>query len=344
MAATLAEILAYVAGLVVRVTAIQVFFAWLQRIIGGSGAPIAEGSLLQELFTMYHSVLAQGALLANGTYGLAAAHTERQAILAAIGGIPAPPTPPPVGDIVAGVWGETDIYSDSESLTYGEEIANAHRWASLMVKGGSVPATHAAFFNISYPPPSPDSIPTDYTKPEPDWSDIRPSDTLISWLTRTAPSFTWSDDFTGSAIIGYLTALPEYEAPHYTARLSPHEWERVYGARAGVPPIWPGAGYAVDGAPVVVVASQQIAGPMHGIHVTIDAVNAGTGKQIVDVHTNYLWAGWVAFVSDLGEVEAIQYLNFDAADYCPKSMAKASSVLIWLTRASQITVIPWTLA
>jgi hypothetical protein len=49
-------------------------------------------------------------------------------------------------------------------------------------------------------------------------------------------------------------------------------------------------------------------------------------------------------VSDVGEVEELQWLNFDAADYTPKSMSEASSVIVYLVGATQITLTPWLLA
>jgi hypothetical protein len=149
--AELAVIAAYIAGLIVRIKILETFNSWFEGQLRTGGAPIGGGSLMNEWFITYNSVLAQGALLANGEYGLVAAHTERQAILSAIGGLPYPPTPPSVPDIVDGVWDAIDPYGIPGPIAYGEEQHYASEWAQIMQGGGSVPAKHNAFFNISYP-------------------------------------------------------------------------------------------------------------------------------------------------------------------------------------------------
>lgn len=269
---------------------------------------------------------------------------DLNAILAAIAALPAGSSLPTSGAIASDVWGVIDPNSGGWAIPYGDELYAPFRLGQLALAAGGLPARYSPFFIVSWAPYLVDPPDVPFTAPEPDWDDIRPADELMDWLQRTAPDFSWSMDGMAAHVIGYLSSLDETTAPHFTARLTPAEWKRQFGGRSGLAPIWPGAGGAVDGDPVVVTAPQLVVGPMHGIHVTIDSVRSGTGQDVVGAHSNYKWAGWVAFITDVGEVEQFQYLNFDAADYSPKSMAQASSVLIMLKQASQVTVTPWLLA
>jgi hypothetical protein len=299
-------------------------------------------------------VTTAGLSIAHPTYGLAAAHTERGAILsaiaalnapvlAAIAALPAGSSLPALGDITGGVWGELDPFSDSENVPYGQELANSHRWASFAISAGSVPATHSPFFNISYPPPSPDTIPSNYTWPQPDWGDIRRNDALVIWLERTCPDFTWSYDSSGENIIGYLTSLNESEAPHFTPRMTGTEWYKLIVAPLATAPIWPGQAEVTDGAPTVLTETAIVTGPMDGIKLTVDSGPGGAGQWGVGDFRSYYRAGYVVFLDADGHADTTQFVGPDDNIFAPKGMTTAASVVVGLNKATQITVTPWTL-
>jgi hypothetical protein len=275
-------------------------------------------------------------LTGSGTYDL-------NAILAAIAALPAGSALPALGDITGGVWGVEDPYSDDPHIPYGEELTNSHRWATFMIKGGSVPARFSPFFNVAYPPPAPDSIPTNYTWPQPDWGDIRRTDALVIWLERTCPDFTWTYDASGENIRGYLTSLYEAEAPHYTPRMTSTEWYRLVVAPIAGPPIWPGQAGVTDGEPTVLTETAIVAGPMDGIKLTVDSGPGGAGQWGVDDFRSYYRAGYVVFLDADGHADTTQFIGPDDNIFAPKGMTTAASVVVGLNKATQITVTPWTL-
>lgn len=269
--------------------------------------------------------------------------TQDSGLLAAIANIPSPPTPPTVEAIAGGVWGVQDNASQFPYLTYGEELAQSHQWAAMMWHAGSLPARWAPFFNISAPPPGIDSRPTDFTWPMPAWGEILPDDTLITWLARTEPNFTWQQDGSGEGIIGYLTSLPEYDAPHYTAKLTNSEWLRLYGGLRNAAPIWPGIDLITPGEPVALVDQLVVAGPLHGV--LVDATTRPPGASqwnLGDMPAYYRW-GEVSFVTDNGEAEQFQYLAFGLGVYLPKTMAVAASAIFRVDRVPTATVTPFTI-
>ena len=266
-----------------------------------------------------------------------------QTILDALVALPAGSSIPTATDNAAGVWGAIDPFSDDEALPYGQELANAHRWATFSIDGGSLPSKRSPFFNVSYPPPSPDTIPSNYTWPKPDWTDIQPYDSLVSWLVRTCPDFTWTTDDSGENAIGYLTSLSESEAPHFTPKLTQTEWLRLYGARAAKAPIWPGIDGVTLGEPTVLTETAIVLGPMDGILLTIDSGPGGAGQWGVGDFRSYYRAGYVVFLDADGHADTTQFVGPDDNIFAPKGMSTAASVVVGLNKATQITVTPWTL-
>jgi hypothetical protein len=226
---------------------------------------------------------------------------------------------------------------------YGEEIANAHRWASTMIHAGSVPMKYAPFFNVSYPVAGPDTIPTIVTWPQPDWADIQPTDSLLSWLERTCPDYTWQTDASGEDVNGYLTELSRSEAPIFTPRLTSTEWLRIYGRPRGLPPIWPGIDGVTLGDPVPITGDVEVAGPMDGVLITLTTVPPGLQFWSAGGLTNSKYAGYLAFTSDNGDAEPQTYLAFDHAVYAPRTLTQAASCLIHCHGGIEGTATPWSL-
>ena len=262
-------------------------------------------------------------------------------ILEAIAALPAGSSLPALGDITGGVWGVEDPYSDDPHLPYGQELANAHRWATFMIKGGSVPAKFSPFFNVSYPPPAPDSIPTNYTWPQPDWGDIRRTDALVIWLERTCPDFTWTYDASGENIRGYLTSLYEAEAPHYTPRMTGSEWYRLLVAPLGTAPIWPGVDRVTYGTTIPCAESTVIEVPMDGIAILVTSYPATRARWGAAPYLSVYHTGRLAFITDDGAVEPFQYMGWTSAIFTPQTMTRAAGCVIYLEPNVEAAATPW---
>ena len=108
-------------------------------------------------------------------------------------------------------------------------------------------------------------------------------------------------------------------------------------------PVWPGLANVTLAAPTTVTASTVISANCHGCVVTVNATEPNTSKWTVDTHSSHKYSGYVAFISDRGDVECHQYIGQDTAIYTPTTMVSASAILIYLMHATSVTVRPWTL-
>lgn len=294
-------------------------------------------------------------LIVNGTYGthnqavLLQATTVNgtitlQTILDAIGGIdiPIPPTPPTSGENADAVWG---YLGTGWHQFAGSYLRSAGAFAINSNLAAALPLAFQPDFAVYGQWDSDDPNLNVYQRPAPDWYDIRAGDTRLSWLQRTDTDNTWYDG------TGYGDPYMRTHHGSDVWKIGPsfsegqfQQWVGAVIARSHLAPIWPGSASATDGTPTVVTAPQLVVGPMHGCHITVDAVKPNTSHQTAGTHLNYFRAGWLAFINDVGEVETLQWLGFDAADYVCQSMAEASSVLVYPNAATQITVTPWLLS
>lgn len=264
-------------------------------------------------------------------------------VLNAIAELPSGSSIPSASDNAAGVWSAIDLASQLPNLSYGEEIAQAHQWAAMMWHAGSLSARWAPFFNISPPTPGGDSRPTDFTWPKPDWADIVVSDTLLSWLTRTCPDFSWTDDIASGGVIGYLAELFEYEAPHYTSRLTSYEWKRLYNSVATTPPVWPGEPNITRGESVPLAQGVVLSGPMDGVELIITATQRLIPYMSADTYKLYKSLGRYVFINDAGDLEPWLPIPADVCQLVPKAMTHALGCLLSFYTGVTGSVTPWTI-
>jgi hypothetical protein len=280
----------------------------------------------------------------NGTWGLQAAHTERMAILGALGAItPTPPAPPPsASDNANAVWQAIDPFSPDQETAYGAELGDAFKWALLMRDMGSVPAKFAPFFNVSLPPPAPDPYTADFTWPTPDWDDIQPGDTLLSWLERTCPNFTWDVDARGDYVRGYHTGLAEDLVAHYTSRLTMYEWAREF-VLPRFPPVWPGEAYITRGASIPLAQGVVIVQPMDGAELYITATDRLIPFMSMDTFKSYRSLGRYAFMNDAGDLEQWSGIPADVCQLLPRQMAHAAGLYLSFYTGVTGIVTPFTI-
>lgn len=288
-------------------------------------------------------------------------------VLANLTPTPLPPTPPVdwPGEIGAGVlstpllmpyWGE------EQPLQRNLDVALYEMEANLMgmTGGAGWPSREAPDFALvgttaldmwvtALPGGSHVEAPTSI-----DWRDWDGIETLASLLTRVQARFAWdhygpsgypSSDTVWGRLIGgdthfvWRCLVRESELPLVSGRL----WDAVAVLSIGLPPVWPGAANTTPATPTILTDSGIITAPMHGITLTIDSLKAGVGHFGVD-GMNYAWrAGYVAFLTDTGAAEEVQYLGWDTAVYLPRRMAVAAGVLIVLGNALQVTATPFTI-
>lgn len=109
-------------------------------------------------------------------------------------------------------------------------------------------------------------------------------------------------------------------------------------------PVWPGFANVVLGTPVALADQLVVAGPLHGVLVSV----TGGGSKLSEIHVgarSYLFrAGEVTFAADTGQVEPWQYIGFDEAVYVPKALYVADSARFRVLGGLTGTVTPWTLA
>lgn len=114
--------------------------------------------------------------------------------------------------------------------------------------------------------------------------------------------------------------------------------EGLTGAAGG----YPGSDLVTLGSPVAFSIPAQIEQAMDGCLVAITTQVGGTGHHDVGDFTSWQHAGWLAFIDDQGHGDELQWLNLNQANYCPKRLASASGVLIFPRAGSSGTLTPWT--
>jgi hypothetical protein len=181
--------------------------------------------------------------------------------------------------------------------------------------------------------------------PTPDFTDILPDDTRMSWLQRTDLAHYWrAHSVTGEPIGTALPGDPESDG-YYWLRISESQFQ-LYKARLqrGLwRPVWPGLDAVVLGTPVALADGLTVVGPLHGVLVDCTTPPPGASEWILGSQSAYYRWGEVAFVTDNGEAEAFQWLAFGLGVYLPLSMALAQSAVFRVTRLPAAMVVPFTI-
>lgn len=185
--------------------------------------------------------------------------------------------------------------------------------------------------NYEYPP----------RVPEPDFAALSSYDSVLEWLTATETHWEWEyQDWTGLCVT--MDSLPGNQ--RYFCLLTATDFAALKSGAQLVPPIWPGAARATLGTPVNLTDSGIVTATMHGILLTINSVDPGSGRFQVGPFVDWYRGGYVIFVSAEGHTDTTQFIGPEQAVYTPKSMSEAASVVIFLNRAADVTVTPWLLA
>jgi hypothetical protein len=185
----------------------------------------------------------------------------------------------------------------------------------------------------------------DYSNlPDVQLSTIVSTDTVLSWLQREAPTFTWqlgvwgADTVSANSIIGDGQLICVFSPADFALVKS----QLGLVATVELAPIWPGIASVTLLAPVALAVGLTITEAMDGVIVDITSVPAGTGTFTFDDQLSYRYIGAIAFVNDNGEEEFPQNLGFQHAVYCPKAMRSAAGVKCRTKPGVTGTITPWT--
>lgn len=183
--------------------------------------------------------------------------------------------------------------------------------------------------------------------PMPDYSRVAEFDSVLEWLNTTDQQYTglWLLDTDTS--LAY-TDVDVSSSPHiYTTVhcvITPADWAVIRNAVAPVnagAPVWPGLANVTLGTPVALTADLTVTGPLDGLILEVTTPPSGLGSFSVGGHRWWFRAGHVAFVDDNGDVEGWQYVTWDNALYCPRTMRRAASALVRGLGGIGGTVTPW---
>lgn len=297
-------------------------------------------------------VTTAGLSIANPTYGLAAAHTEREAILAAIAALPAGSDivipdqsvnaeavwsymigqQNPDGNVqnaMAEEWLYTlahslAIYSATEGIPDGIQP-----WYRLVFGGLSTAYSLGYTWSI-----------TGVARPaDPDFTALLADDTVLSFMQRTQPAYSWVGiGPAGTATTGIA-------------------WKNVAGGPDGLwwrtgfqlpivlpspqPPIWPGIAGVTLGTTVPCAESTVLELPMDGLLILITSYPPSRSRWGAPPYLSVYHTGRLAFVSDNGDVEPFQYMGWTNALYTPQTMKRAAGVVIFLEPNVEAAATPW---
>lgn len=186
-----------------------------------------------------------------------------------------------------------------------------------------------------------------------DWTQWDGSETLVAFLNRVQPSFTWDDSgyglnatpgfawghITGNGYVCWRCLVAEWQLPYRSGRIA--DWLNPRGDR--FPPIWPGVDKVSLLTPFDVSASGITYVNCDGVLVDVGGVKPGAAHFAAD-GLEYEWrGGWLTFVDGTGRAEEYQFMGWNAAVYLPKHMPHAQGVCLVLRDISQCTVTPFTI-
>lgn len=268
-----------------------------------------------------------------------------QDILDEIGNLPIPVNPPSSADNAAAVWEYVLPSTYDDQLQAQGALAMAGETASneAYLKQHLLPGSVDFYVQTAW-----DSyqVRLDYLAPPTvDYGAILPSDTVLSWLTRTDINYTWYQDDNSDL----CWALGGGSAPEqqYTLRCRLHTSDlqaiRLRGVSAGgnVPPVWPGLDGVTLGTPVAIAPGVTIDEAMDGVIVTITGLPVGAGKYQFDTEPSWLHMGAVAFYSDNADIEQAQSFSFEHHLLVPRTMAHAAGCYVRAKVAVTGTITPW---
>jgi len=113
------------------------------------------------------------------------------------------------------------------------------------------------------------------------------------------------------------------------------------GTPTGGSATWPGLAGVTLGTPVPITADMTLSGPIDGALYEITGAPSTLGKTVVGGHTSWLRLGQAAFVSDNGDMDLFQSVNWDNGILVPRIMLTPASLVLHFVGGVSGTVTPW---
>jgi len=242
------------------------------------------------------------------------------------------------------------VYSDVASTILADAGSGANFAVGLL---GAPLATAAGFAVCSASANYLSSVlgnwrtPLFLTLPGPfDFALVRVDDTVLTYLVREQPSFAWTPFGPWPTIYGtgWVWAQdPNYSLVWYRCVYTDHDLATMGpGGGAAAAQGWPGIDAVVLGTPIPFTTSARFEAVCDGLLLTFTTLPPGQGRQLAGDVTRYPTIGWLAFITDNGDAEPLQYLGIDRAVYVPQAMAQAAGVAISCKPGLTGTIVPWT--
>jgi hypothetical protein len=241
-----------------------------------------------------------------------------------------------VSDIATAVWSDTTTYVFPYKGELVQLLYNSVHNQSLHT-GLRYAATPLFYVFGSDWEADPGLVVTDY--PVSDVTTILPTDTVLSWLTRVDPAHTWFANFVGNSHVWSVsTADPQFK---WVFALDDVQFANIYKSQLKAAPVWPGLAHVTLGAPVAFAGQFTVGGPMDGVIVDITSVAGRFGTFVYGAMTAYRRIGSLTFVSDNGDAEPYQVLDFVHGLYTPNRMTQADHAIFRADVSVTGTVTPW---
>jgi hypothetical protein len=107
---------------------------------------------------------------------------------------------------------------------------------------------------------------------------------------------------------------------------------------------FPGLDGVTMGTPVIVTSPMEIAGPLDGVVIEVQATAPGQSRQLCGDLYRYKGAGWVAFKSDTNHYGPMQAVQWSLAVICCPVVASPTAISVYCKPGTTLRVTPWTKA
>jgi hypothetical protein len=183
--------------------------------------------------------------------------------------------------------------------------------------------------------------------PDPDFSLVVAGDSVLSFLQRTQPTWTWNAygpsayQASGAAFAplfpgcGWASWVPNFtQAEMYTLA-------GLLGGSSSGAPLWPGLANVTLGEPLALADGLVVPGPMSGLLFDFTTVPPGIDRYRFSDRTSYVHVGNVTFESDNGYCESAVPYSFAKHIVTPQAIAQPSAAIVRLGKQVTGTVTPW---
>jgi hypothetical protein len=318
--------------------------ATLDTVLQAANATLTQvNASLQELIAAHQDI----GVVSNQVTACFAALRQLGANIPPLGTPVTLPHDPPVAwvidignEVSTSVWTTVD---PTTGETYGFLLSDASVTLDAWVAAGTFLPYDSPFFGYDGTfdiPPGDAPLPA---RPQPDPANILPSDSILSWLQRELPTWTWETNHEGTHFVGGYEVNP---GESYTCLLNQGQFDAL--KRAATPvilrnraPVWPGLANVTLGAALAMADGLLIPGPLDGVLVHITAVPNPISYYPFGPIKSFVRAGAVAFVDDNGQAEFPAPLGPDQEIICPKTMVRADHAYLRMPSGVIGTITPW---